>query len=72
MEYWNDLLTGIFKKITRKIINNIFKYLQQDNMKLLYTTKKTSVKIILTCSDLDINFMIYLLTYILEIQLYFI
>jgi hypothetical protein len=50
MEYWNDLLTGIFKKITRKIINNIFKYLQQDNMKLLYTTKKTSVKIILTCS----------------------
>lgn len=72
MEYWNDLLTGIFKKITRKIINNIFKYLQQDNMKLLYTTKKTSVKIILTCSDLDINFMIYLLSYILEIQLYFI
>ena len=41
-------------------------------MKLLYTTKKTSVKIILTCSDLDINFMIYLLSYILEIQLYFI
>jgi hypothetical protein len=72
MEYWNDLLTGIFKKITRKIINNIFKYLQQYNMKLLYTTKKTSVKIILTCSDLDINFMIYLLSYILEIQLYFI
>jgi hypothetical protein len=72
MEYWNDLLTGIFKKITRKIINNIFKYLQQVNMKLLYTTKKTSVKIILTCSDLDINFMIYLLSYILEIQLYFI
>ena len=72
MEYWNDLLTGIFKKITRKIINNIFKYLQQNNMKLLYTTKKTSVKIILTCSDLDINFMIYLLSYILEIQLYFI